>query len=420
MNDMTRIANISKDKLLDFYMSLSIDELNAVLARSSGQEINRLLSNLSEQHLRNAFSSLSPNALEAIFSRIPKNRINKYLLLASEDNIKKIFLRISEDTKLKILTSISSSLRNKLLNTLPVKIKEQWKDLVDEEYIINKEFDIITSRRIENSIEKDALERIREIEQQASFRQEQYDARISQSEQKLAHIQQLIVESERMLHDQQTRAKQEEVTLRKRESELSSKLQQLKEEHEKQIQRRIDIKVPEYVANAISALEEKENEYKTQAKEWSDKGMLALKLSVGAAILALGYGAFEFSNTPKEQISWLFFGYLMLKGLIVIGLFAAWAKHAFNQSNAYMHEALKRTERTHAISFGKLYLEIYGNDVSKQDMKSIFENWNMESQSAFKEIKQEDFQPQTLEKLKDIISVMKTNSTESSSPPTNK
>lgn len=420
MNDTHRIANISKDRLLDFYMSLSADELNTVIARSSGQEINRLLSHLSEQHLRNTFSSLSADALEAIFSRIPSNRINKYLLLASEDNIKKVFSGVSEDTKLKILKSVSSSLRNKLFNTMPVKLRVQWKDLIDEEHLIKKEFDILTSKKIENSIEKDALERIRNIEQQAILRQEQYDARISQSEQKLAHIQQLIVESEKKLHDQQARAKNEEATLRKRELELSSKLQQLKEEHEKQIQNRIDIKVPEYVSNAISALEGKENEYKEQAEKWSDKGLLALKLSVGSAVLSLGYGAFEFSNTPKEEISWLFFGYLMLKGLIVIGLFAAWAKHAFNQSNAYMHEALKRTERTHAISFGKLYLEIYGNDVSKQDMKSIFENWNMESQSAFKEIKQEDFQPHTLDKLKDIISVMKANSQDSSGPTTNK
>ena len=72
-----------------------------------------------------------------------------------------------------------------------------------------------------------------------------------------------------------------------------------------------------------------------------------------------------------------------------------------------MHEALKRTERTHAISFGKLYLEIYGNDVSKEDMKSIFENWNMESQSAFKDIKQEDFQPQALDKIKNIVELIK-------------
>ncbi|MBF4328334.1 hypothetical protein EAY16_23975, partial [Vibrio anguillarum] len=147
--------------------------------------------------------------------------------------------------------------------------------------------------------------------------------------------------------------------------------------------------------------------YKTKAHDWSFKGNVALACAVGASLLALAYGAYEFSNTDKADVSWLFFGYLMLKGLIVIGLFGAWAKHAYNQSNAYMHEALKRTERTHAISFGKLYLEIYGNDVSKEDMKSIFENWNMESQSAFKEIQQVDFQPQTLDKLKDIIGVMK-------------
>ncbi len=128
---------------------------------------------------------------------------------------------------------------------------------------------------------------------------------------------------------------------------------------------------------------------------------------------ALVYGAYEFSTTPKQDISWLFFGYLMIKGLIVIGLFAAWAKHAFNQSNAYMHEALKRTERIHAIRFGKLYLEIYGNDVDKQDMKSIFENWNMESHSAFKEIKQTDFQPKVLEKLRDIAEVIKSSKIES-------
>lgn len=413
MSEFNRIANIPKEKLLDFYMSMNPDELNSIVARSSGQEINRLLSHLNEQHLRNIFNLSTKEALEAIFNRIPDHRINKYLLLASEDNIKSIFNRISDEARLRILNSVSHSLRTKLLNTLPVKIKSQWKDIVDEKNNLDREFNLITSKKIGNSIEMDALDRIREIEEQANFRQEQYDARIKQSEQKLEQIQQLIVESEKRLHEQQYRAKQEEEKLKKREGELSSKLQQLREEHEKQIQNRIDIKVPEYVANAISALEKKENEYKTEAQQWSDSGILALKLSVFSAIIALAYGANEFSNTQKEEISWLFFGYLILKGLIVIGLFAAWAKHAFNQANAYMHEALKRTERTHAISFGKLYLEIYGNDVSKQDMKSIFENWNMDSQSAFKDIKQEDFQPKTLNKLKEIIELVKTNSTDS-------
>ena len=420
MENQTRIANIPKSGILAFYLSLDSEELNELVKKSSGQEINRLFSHLNENLLNDAFAGLSNEGINAVFSRIPKNRINKYLLLASESNVRKIVAAVSDETKLKILTSSSSNLRKKLLSTLPAKYREEWKSLLNEQELLNREINLITSSQIDNSFERESLERYRNIEQQAQLRQEQYEARIQQSEVHLANINQQIANSEKQLHEQQTKAKREQDLQKKREYELAQRLQKLKDEHEKEIQSRIDIKVPEYVENAIEGLEKKENEYKEKAKEWSDKGSNAIKFAVGAALVALAYGAFEFSSTPKTEVSWLFFGYLMLKGLIVIGLFAAWAKHAFNQSNAYMHEALKRSERTHAISFGKLYLEIYGNDVSKEDMKSIFENWNMESKSAFKDIKQEDFQPQTLDKLKDIIGVMKTNSAEKPTEATNK
>ncbi len=407
MDESSRIANISKNKLLDFYLSLNKDQLNSVLERSSGQEINRLLSHLNEQQLRDLINNASDRSLNSIFGRIPASRYNKYLLLASEANIQKIMSCISDDAKKKIFLSVSPVLRDKLLKTLSIKSRTQWKEFLDEEIDIQGEYNRLTSSRIENSIEKEALERIRDLELQSSLRQEQYEARIKQSEEKLQRILKQIVESEKELHDRYGKAKIEEEKIRRREQDLQQKIKSLRDEHEKQIQSRIDIKVPEYVSSAISALEKKEHEYKLQAEEWSKKGLLALKLAVVGALAALAYGGYEFSNTPKGDVSWLFFGYLMLKGLIVIGLFAAWAKHAFSQSNAYMHEALKRTERIHAISFGKLYLEIYGNDVNKQDMKSIFENWNMESQSAFKDIKQEDFQPKSLQNLKDIISLIR-------------
>ena len=396
-----------KNNLMNLYNSMETADLDTLLIKSSGQEINRFLSHMSERNLNNLFSSLSNKSLSAIFERIPENRINKYLLLASEANVRKIISSLSHEAKFRVLSNSSSSLRSKLLNTLPVKAREEWKHLINEETLLNRELNNITANRIENSLEKEAIDRIHSLEQQAQLRQEQAEARIQQSELKLSMIQQQIAQSEKQLHDQQMRAQKEHDVLKKRENDLSAKLLQLKEEHEKQIQNRIDIKVPEYVTNALSALEAKETEYKTKAHDWSLKGNIALACAIITSLLALAYGAYEFSNTEKSDISWLFFGYLMLKGLIVIGFFGAWAKHAYSQSNAYMHEALKRTERTHAISFGKLYLEIYGNNVSKEDMKSIFENWNMESQSAFKDIKQVDFQPQTIEKLKEIIGLMK-------------
>tara|TARA_R100001039_G_C1845470_1_gene105814 strand:+ start:376 stop:1623 length:1248 start_codon:yes stop_codon:yes gene_type:complete len=402
-----RIGNMPKAQLTNIYNSMEKEGLDDLLFKSSGQEINRLLSHLSERQLNDLFASQSEKAIDAVFERIPKNRINKYLLLATEANIRKIMSSLSNDTKFRVLSNSSSSLRSKLLSTLTAKTREEWKYLLDEETLLNRELNLITSNRIDNSLEKEAIDRIRSLEQQAQLRQEQAEARLQQSELKLSMMQQQIAQSEKQLQDQQIRAQKEHDILKKRENDLSSKLLKLKEEHEKQIQNRIDIKVPEYVSNAISALEAKEMEYKTKAQDWSDKGNIALACSIGAAILALIYGAYEFSFTKKVDINWFFFGYLMLKGFVVIGLLGAWAKHAYNQSNAYMHEALKRTERTHAISFGKLYLEIYGNDVSKEDMKSIFENWNMESQSAFKDIKQEDFQPQALDKIKNIVELIK-------------
>lgn len=402
-----RIGNMPRNQLEKLYHSTETADLDALLVKSSGQEINRLLSHMTERSLNDLFSSQSSGSLNAIFERIPVKRINKYLLLASEANIRKIVSSLSSDAKLRVLSNTSSSLRSKLLDTLPAKDREEWKRLINEEVLLNRELQHITSSRIDNSLQKDAIDRIHALEIQANLRQEKADARIQQAELKLSTIQQQIAQSEKLLHDQQIRAQKEHDKLKKRESDLSVKLLHLKEEHEKQIQNRIDLKVPEYVTNALSALEEKEIEYKEKASDWSLKGNVALGCAVAASLMALFYGAHEFSSTSKSDISWLFFGYLMLKGLIVIGLFGAWAKHAYSQSNAYMHEALKRTDRTHAISFGKLYLEIYGNDVSKEDMKSIFENWNMESQSAFKDIHQVDFQPQTLDKLKDIVGLMK-------------
>lgn len=402
-----KIANLLTKDINDFYMSLTPQELDSILFSSSGQEINKFLSHLKENYIKELFKNLSPRALENIFKKIPESRVNKYLLLSSDDGLKRIFGSVSDETKIKLFKSLSATQRERLLNVLPIQQRTEWKSLIDEEKLIDNEYNTIISERISNSIEKDALDRLKNLELQLEFRQQQYQARIEQSEQQLSMIQQQINESERALIEQKKKNTEREKQYKIREIELKNKLNELKIEYDKQVQNKIEIKVPEYVTNAIEALKEKENEYKTKATEWSGNGQLALKYAVGSAIVALVYGAYEFNQTHEQNISWLFFAYLMLKGLIVIGLLGAWAKHAFVQSNAYMHEALKRSERIHAISFGKLYLEIYGNNVDKQEMKSIFENWNMESQSAFKEIKQDDFNPKALENVKDILSIVK-------------
>ncbi|MGL6001595.1 MAG: hypothetical protein ACRCZ4_05765, partial [Plesiomonas sp.] len=157
---------------------------------------------------------------------------------------------------------------------------------------------------------------------------------------------------------------------------------------------------------AIQTLQLKESEFCTKSEAWNFKGNLALGAAIASAIAGLVYGGFEFNAAAKENIDWLFFSFLLFKGLIVVTLFGAWAKHAYNVANAYMHESLKRSDRMHAINFGKLYLEVYGNDVSQTDMKAIFENWNLESDSAFTKVQATNFEPKVVEQVTQIINAV--------------
>lgn len=140
-----------------------------------------------------------------------------------------------------------------------------------------------------------------------------------------------------------------------------------------------------------------------EAKNWNIYGSISLGLAMLSAFISFIYGSFEFHAAAKENIDWIFFTFLLLKGLIIVSLFCAFAKHAYNIGNAYMHESLKRSDRMHAINFGKFYLEVYGSDVSQNDMKSIFENWNMDSDSAFTKIRKTDFEPKFVNKLVEVI-----------------
>ena len=62
-----------------------------------------------------------------------------------------------------------------------------------------------------------------------------------------------------------------------------------------------------------------------------------------------------------------------------------------------------RSDRAHAITFGKLYLEIYGNTVDRKELLDIFENWNITSESAFSKANPSGFEPQIIDKLSELL-----------------
>ncbi|EKN3739697.1 TPA: hypothetical protein U5E00_000073 [Yersinia enterocolitica] len=62
---------------------------------------------------------------------------------------------------------------------------------------------------------------------------------------------------------------------------------------------------------------------------------------------------------------------------------------------------MRRKDRQHALSFGQLFLQIYGSSATKEDAMLVFKDWNMSGDSAFS--KAADTPPNILEALKSII-----------------
>jgi len=186
-----------------------------------------------------------------------------------------------------------------------------------------------------------------------------------------------------------------------RERELERRTRELEDVSRNRVQAKIEEKVPEYVSAALRALEDRESLYKEKAKFWSLQGSIILATAV-IAVAGLSLYGYTFGE-PITSLTWPSLLFLTFKGLIILGVLGLWAKHAFTVSNAYMHEAIKRADRTHAINFGKLYLEIYGNAVERSELLAVFENWNIAGDSAFSKASPETFEPKIVERFNEVI-----------------
>lgn len=193
--------------------------------------------------------------------------------------------------------------------------------------------------------------------------------------------------------------------LHDKEIDLAKRVQEFEEANKKSVQERIEKKVPEYVTSAVEVLKASEEFYRHKASQWSNQGTLVLIAAIAATVAIALYGGGFFAKTDKE-LGWPMLMFISFKGLIVLGVLSLWAKHAFSVSNSYIHEAIKRSDRAHAINFGKLYLEIYGSTVERKELLDIFENWNIATESAFSKATPSEFDPKAFEKFVEVAKML--------------
>lgn len=189
---------------------------------------------------------------------------------------------------------------------------------------------------------------------------------------------------------------------------LKSHIAELEEKTKENIQDRIDKNLSTYVENSVSALTEIEKKLKCAAARWSALSIIILFSGFAAGI---GFALFGYVFGPDiKELKWPELLIFSIKGIFLVSAFVAAAGYSFMKSNAFTHEAIIVSNRAHAIQFGKLYLEIYGNTVERSEMQKIFENWNISSDTAFLKPKNDKSDPvkfseflDSLKKVKELI-----------------
>ena len=85
-----------------------------------------------------------------------------------------------------------------------------------------------------------------------------------------------------------------------------------------------------------------------------------------------------------------------LKGLFICSLSIVVSSIFYKLGKAYTAESIKIFDRIHAIDFGARYLQMFRGDITPDEVRNVFKDWNIVNDTAF------DYQKYGMLKFKDI------------------
>jgi len=92
-----------------------------------------------------------------------------------------------------------------------------------------------------------------------------------------------------------------------------------------------------------------------------------------------------------------------IKNISILSVLAALSRLTFILGKSFMVESIRNGDRIHAISFGKFFIQAYGNKITRQEIREILGEWNIDKGSSFHTQDAKEIDPNfygTLELLK--------------------
>lgn len=172
-----------------------------------------------------------------------------------------------------------------------------------------------------------------------------------------------------------------------------------KKEQSDETAQKIANTAPAYIEKAIAGQRTLQEANTKLAQVWYGVGFGSLVIGIGFVVYSLLAGS-------STNIDWVQLARLFLSNVIIIGFLGACARYAFTLGKSYTTEALKASDRIHAISFGQFYLDAFGANAGWSELKEVFAHWNIDRASDFAGIDIAQIDPQVLTTIAQIASAL--------------
>lgn len=176
-------------------------------------------------------------------------------------------------------------------------------------------------------------------------------------------------------------------------SKLSGELQAIEDE-KKDVIARVEKNIGVYVNDSIDRLRKSESNYQKIA--YLCYSMCGVSLLIAVVYLLIKANQLIGSGELQSVSLQIQMGLL---GFVILALIISISRFLFLIGKSFMVESLRNSDRIHAISFGKFYLNAFGEKAEWEEIKEAFQHWNIDKGSTFISQNASDFDPEIFKNI---------------------
>lgn len=144
------------------------------------------------------------------------------------------------------------------------------------------------------------------------------------------------------------------------------------EEERRKSEEKVKTGLSKYIEDVFTNLKESEKRNKKFAFWLYLVSIVSLIATIVIAVIFVANRDWQTENI----------GYMIAYGvtcLFIIIILISLSKLLFTLAKSFMVEAIRCSDRIHAISFGKFFLDAYGAEASREEVLKAFSSWNIDS-----------------------------------------